>query len=117
MDESDREKSELLKKIAFTRAKYQESLRRNHSLESELLAAEEALAGLRQKFVPRIGNAARRNIIDRFCINCAPVGICGPSSPHVSSWFRTTTRPIAGNFEVRALPLRPTARLMGAVAS
>ena len=49
MDESDREKSELLKKIAFTRAKYQESLRRNHSLESELLAAEEALAGLRQK--------------------------------------------------------------------
>jgi glycosyltransferase involved in cell wall biosynthesis len=49
MDESDREESELLKKIALTRGKYQESLRRNQSLESELLAAEEALAGLRQK--------------------------------------------------------------------
>jgi len=58
MDESDREKSELLKKIAFTRAKYQESLRRNHSLESELLAAEEALAGLRQKL--RAANKKRR---------------------------------------------------------
>jgi len=49
MDESDREQSELRKKIGLTQAKYQESLRLNQSLESELRAAEDALADLRQK--------------------------------------------------------------------
>ena len=117
MGESDREQSELLKKIAFTRVKYQESLRRNQSLESELLAAEETVAGLRQKL--RAANRKRseaehyRSLLHQlrsrwYLRPFIPARqLLVPNDDAADCW----------KFRGPRLPLRPTARLMGAVAS
>jgi glycosyltransferase involved in cell wall biosynthesis len=64
MDEpSNLEWSKLEKEIALHEAKYQDSLRRNKSLEGELLAAEEALTSLREKL--RAANR-KRSEADRY---------------------------------------------------